>query len=174
MASVGTGIKMDLEKVTVGDFVVKFAASESLIASLMKALGGDLTTQAAVVLAIPQATMEKSLAKVKQPDDESEELTPIQQGTVALFLKKVRDSMEPQSEEVEKAKHDVDPNKAVNNEGVKIKISDVVDQMDENQFVEPSDSERAVYRSNYMQDGHGRRTSFEAHADGCPAGRVAP
>ena len=39
MASVDTGVKVDLEKVTVGDFVEKFAASEPLIAAVMKVLG---------------------------------------------------------------------------------------------------------------------------------------
>ena len=131
----------------VGDFAQKFPINVALLTKVMQDLGGDLTTPAAVVLAIPQATFDSFLPKLKKPDVD-ELLSPIEQGIVVHFFNQVKD--EVKVKEVDKTEQDSGKNALASHDcTVKVKISEVVDQMDENVFVEPSDGERATYRNNY-------------------------
>ena len=69
----------------IGDFAIKFSLNEALVTKVMTDLGGDLTTPAAVLVAIPQATLDTFTPKIKKPDSE-DLLSPIEQGLVVNFL----------------------------------------------------------------------------------------
>ena len=134
--------------VTVGEYAKTLNFNEALLTKVMSDLGGNLDTPADIVMAIPAATLEAQLPRIKQPDGD-DPLTPIQQGMVAHFLGQIKKKIDEDNGPPKDAMLDQNAGKTLIDSGVKIKISDVVDQMDENTFMEPTDTERATYRANY-------------------------
>ena len=134
--------------VTVGEYAKLFNFNEALITKVMSDLGGTLDTPAAVVLAIPVATLDAQLPKVKQPDND-EPLTPIQQGMIVHFISQIKKKVAEDDSQTRAVSKPGEAVQSMTDVGVKLKISDVVDQMDENVFIEPTDTERAAYRNNY-------------------------
>ena len=114
----------------------------ALIELMMKSLGGTLETKPTILLAVPEAMVVDKLKTAKRPDSE-EVLTPIEVGMLMHFLTQIRGA-EPTNRpapSVQPTNTELGPPKT--------KVSDVVDQMDEHQFIAPTEEERAKYRNNY-------------------------
>ena len=133
-------------------FCGKLGMDIELMTRVMEVLGGDLKTTADTLTAIPNELVVPALSGITD-----NKLSLVQIGKVMKFIKDVTGQMNATNPAATASNSDTSksapaPPLATS----KPKVSDAVDQMDETQFDEPTDTEMQAYRGNYVAVTGGR------------------
>ena len=159
--------KAPIQTDSVTPFLLKmadtFSVKRELLNLFLEALGADQDSDVEDLLSIPSDMIESTVKDLKKTiDGEQKALSPLETGNLLKYMSKLRAHVAPPEKAAPSGQTPVVDTTAPHEQGVKRKVAEVLDQLDDHAFAIPDADECRTLRGNYKQVCGGKAPEQEA------------